>query len=253
MCWREDSRSDPQTKPLRVGAVAVLDKVRHLLCTTGRFPAVDFFNDRHLISNCFSPVARQHPGFLNTQETNQDPSRVQRTTSLERALKLPVLLELRLDHLLDLVAAWAEGQARLSSETLLDEGVERVLGALDTRLDDDEIGAGDAVLELESLSHGVGVALQTLDGLVVEAGDGLGEDVAGTGDAAGVAGDEGGEEAGVSARASETARIGEETAIAAPDSGDTYDSEKPGRTWNWPVAVTFLSCECLATYSSDWV
>jgi hypothetical protein len=51
-----------------------------------------------------------------------------------------------------------------------------------------------SVLERHGLGKSSGIALETLDGLVVELADGLGEDVSGTGDAASVAGYEGGEE-----------------------------------------------------------
>lgn len=54
----------------------------------------------------------------------------------------------------------------------------------DASLDDDKVTAGDTVLENESLGESGGIALETLDGEGVQSGDGLGEDVAGTGDAA---------------------------------------------------------------------
>lgn len=118
--------------------------------------------------------------------------------ALKRLLKLPVLGKLLLDHGSNLGGAGAEGQAAGTTKALADKGVESVLGTLDTGLDNDKVGTGDAVLEDKRLGHGLGVTVDAGDSLGVEAVDGLGEDVAGAGDAALVARNEGGEEPGVS-------------------------------------------------------
>lgn len=126
-----------------------------------------------------------------------------RAPRLERLLERPVLGEVGLDHLLDLWRELAKRGTGDTTETLLDVVVQGVLlrrasarshghwyevvthRSGDTGLDDDKVTAGDAVLEDKSLGESSGIALQTLDGEGVQSGNGLGEDVAGTGDAAG--------------------------------------------------------------------
>lgn len=132
-----------------------------------------------------------------------DDKRSARAPRLERLLERPVLGEVGLDHLLDLWRELAKGGTGDTAETLLDVVVQGVLlrrasakshahwceiithRSGDTGLDDDKVTAGDAVLEDKSLGESRGIALETLDGKGVQTGDGLGEDVAGTGDAAG--------------------------------------------------------------------
>jgi hypothetical protein len=77
---------------------------------------------------------------------------------LQRALKLPVLLQVLLNHLLDGIGAWAKGVPGGATETLLNEVIKSVFlmyqprflitypityGTLDTCLDDDEVGSCD--------------------------------------------------------------------------------------------------------------
>jgi len=45
---------------------------------------------------------------------------------LQRALELPVLLEILLNHLLDGIGTWAKGISGLPTETLLDKVVKSV-------------------------------------------------------------------------------------------------------------------------------
>jgi hypothetical protein len=45
---------------------------------------------------------------------------------LQRALELPIFLEILLDHLLDGIGTWAEGVPCLSTESFLDKVVEGV-------------------------------------------------------------------------------------------------------------------------------
>lgn len=61
------------------------------------------------------------------------------THILQLGLELPVLLEVRLDHLLGRIRNGAQGRPRDPTHALLDEVVQSVLGTLDTGLHDDEV------------------------------------------------------------------------------------------------------------------